>query len=412
MLPPRNTVNTLKHILVLFLIFTATSFLIACQSTAPTPDHGKKMLSRHSHANVDTWEPGKEGAFNIPTALNLKTIPDFDSVINDLLRKRVIYIGESHDQIAHHLTQLEIIKRIHAEEPNIAIGMEFFQQPFQLYLDEYIKGSIDEREFLSKTEFFSRWRIDYRHYRPIILFAREHAIPIVALDVLEEIQRKAGKSGIDSLNAQEKKHLPDHIDRSNKEYREFLLSIFNRHPTTDSQKFDNFIDVQLMRDEAMAQRTAEYMDRHPDKRMIVLAGGGHLVYGYGIPQRVTRRLVTDDSAIVLNGMMISPDPELADYMLLQKPLRLPRAGRLGVIMDSSKDDEVSIKEFSDNSPAKLAGVHAEDKFSSIDGLAIKSMSDVKYSLLDKKPGDKVMLTVKRKAWIGDAKDIKIEVKLY
>jgi uncharacterized iron-regulated protein len=406
-----NTVKALKHIPILFMIIAAVSFLTACQSTAPA-GHGKKTFSRHNHANVDTWEPGKKDAYQLPTALNLNTMPDFDDVINELLRKRVIYIGESHDQISHHLTQLEIIKRIHAEEPNIAIGMEFFQQPFQQYMEEFIKGDIDEREFLNKTEFFTRWRIDYRHYRPIILFAREHSIPLVALDVLEEIQRKVGKSGIDSLNSQEKKHLPDDIDRSNKKYREFLLSIYNRHPTTDSQVFDNFIDVQLMRDEAMAQATADFMDKHPDKRMIVLAGGGHLVYGYGIPQRVTRRLVKADSAIVLNGMMINPSPELADFMLLPKPLRLPKAGRLGVIMDSAENDGVIIKSFSENSPAKVAGAQAEDKFSSIDGQTIKSMSDVKYSLLDKKPGDKVMLTLKRKAWMGDAKDIKVEVKLH
>ncbi len=411
MLSRVNTINALKHALILFMMIAATSFLTACQSTAPA-GHGKKTFNRHNHANVDTWAPDKKDAYELPTALNLNTMPDFDDVINELLRKRVIYIGESHDQISHHLTQLEIIKRIHTEEPNIAIGMEFFQQPFQQYMDEYIKGDIDEREFLNKTEFFSRWRIDYRHYRPIILFAREHSIPLVALDVLEEIQRKVGKSGIDSLNPQEKKHLPDDIDRSNEKYREFLLSIYNRHPTTDSQVFDNFIDVQLVRDEAMAQRTADYMDKHPDKRMIVLAGGGHLVYGYGIPQRVTRRLVNADSAIVLNGMMISPSPELADFMLLQKPLRLPKAGRLGVIMDSAENGDIIIKEFSENSPAKVAGAQAEDRFSSIDGQTIKSMSDVKYSLLDKKPGDKVMLTMKRKAWMGDAKDIKIEVKLY
>jgi len=411
MLFPVNKVNALKYIPILFMIIAATSFLTACQSTAPA-GHGKKTFNRHNHANVDTWEPGKKEAYQPPTALNLNTMPDFDDVINELLRKRIIYIGESHDQISHHLTQLEIIKRIHAEEPNIAIGMEFFQQPFQQHMDEYINGSIDEREFLNKTEFFSRWRIDYRHYRPIILYAREHSIPLVALDVLEEIQRKVGKSGIDSLNAQEKKHLPDDIDRSNKKYREFLLSIYNRHPTTDSQVFDNFIDVQLVRDESMAQRTADYMDKHPDKRMIVLAGGGHLVYGYGIPQRVTRRLVKADSAIVLNGMMISPSPELADFMLLPEPLRLPKAGRLGVIMDSAENGNVIIKAFSENSPAKVAGVQEADRFSNIDGQAIKSMSDVKYALLDKKPGDKVILTLKRKAWMGDAKDIKVEVKLY
>jgi uncharacterized iron-regulated protein len=32
--------------------------------------------------------------------------------------------------------------------------MEMFQRPFQKTLDDYIKGAIDEREFLKNTEYF------------------------------------------------------------------------------------------------------------------------------------------------------------------------------------------------------------------------------------------------------------------
>ena len=38
--------------------------------------------------------------------------------------------------------------------------MEFFQQPFQPALDDYIAGKIDEKEFLKKSEYYLRWRIE------------------------------------------------------------------------------------------------------------------------------------------------------------------------------------------------------------------------------------------------------------
>lgn len=383
--------------------------LTACQSVPP--GHGMSSFSRHNHANMPTWDPDKPTPYEAPTAMNLRDMPDFDKVMFELVRKQVVFVGESHDRIEHHLNQLEIIKRFHAEHPKIAIGMEFFQQPFQVHMDDYINGAIDENEFLRKTEYFSRWRIDYRHYRPIIQYARENGIPIVALDVLEEIQKKVGKEGIDSLNEQEKKHLPDSIDRSNKEYRKFLQAIYNRHPRSDGQTFEKFIDVQLMRDEAMAQRVAEYMDRNPDRRMIVLAGGGHLVYGHGIPDRVARRLVDPAMAIVLNGFLSKPSKDLADFVLLPEPLKLPKPGRLGIIMDKAQDKQIIVSEFAGKSPANEAGAKLKDQIVRIDDQAIQYMSDVKFALLDKKPGDKVKLVLKRSSWLGDDEMINLDVTL-
>lgn len=402
--------------LTILLVFSGAALLASCQSV-PTSPHGKTGMrdKNHGHPHAETWEPDKPDSYKVPAALHLAAMPDFDDVIKSLLRKRFIFIGESHDRISHHLNQLEIIKRIHAVDPNIAIGLEFFQQPFQAHMDEYINGTIDEREFLNKTEYFSRWRIDYRHYRPIIQYAKEHSIPLLALDMLEEIQRKVGLKGVDSLTEDEKKHLPDKIDRSNEKYREFLESIYKRHPApaTDNKTFDNFIDVQLVRDETMAQNAVNYYNKHPEKRMIILAGGGHLIYGYGIPQRVTRRLPNIESAIVLNGLLNNkPSPDLADFVLLPEPLKLPKAGRLGVIMDKAESGSITVSGFSNDSPAKLAGVQNEDHFSKVDGINIESMADVKFALLEKRPGDKVILTMKRKGWIGSDKTIDVEVTLY
>lgn len=396
---------------LLYVLLAALGVGIVAACSSIPPGHGMNSFSGHDHGNTPVWDPLKPQKHQAPTSLNLRDMPDFDKVIFELVRKQVVFVGESHDRIEHHLNQLEIIKRIHAEHKKVAIGMEFFQQPFQIHLDEYIEGKIDEKEFLRKSEYFKRWRIDYRHYRPIIQYARQNGIPLLALDVKEEIQRKVGKEGINSLNEQEKKHLPDNIDRSNKQYRDMLQSIYNRHPRSDGQTFEKFIDVQLMRDEAMAQRTAEYMDRHPDTRMIVLAGGGHLVYGHGIPDRVARRLVDPDMAIVLNGFLSKPDKHMADFVLLPDPLKLPKAGRLGIFMDKSDNNHVIVSEFAEKSPASDAGAKLKDHIVGIDNHTIEDMSDVKYALLDKKPGDTVKLKLKRGSWVGDDKEINLEVKL-
>src|ERR1700683_3950275 len=97
-------------------------------------------------------------------ALNLNAPLALDALVTQLATDRVVFVGEIHDRYDHHLNQLEIIKRLHELDPNLAIGVEYFQQPFQKQVDDYIAGRIPEDEFLRTTEYFSRWGFDYRLY--------------------------------------------------------------------------------------------------------------------------------------------------------------------------------------------------------------------------------------------------------
>ncbi len=109
--------------------------------------------------------------------LDLSSFSTMEQIIPALADKRVVFIGEQHTRYDHHLAQLEVIRRLHALHPQLAIGMEMFQQPFQRYLDDYVAGSIDEQAMLRATEYYRRWRMDYRHYAPILRYAREHGLP-------------------------------------------------------------------------------------------------------------------------------------------------------------------------------------------------------------------------------------------
>jgi uncharacterized iron-regulated protein len=68
------------------------------------------------------------------------------------------------------------------------------------------------------------------------------------------------------------------------------------HPagkTTDPARFDRFFQAQVLWDETMADRIVQIPHRpmtdRRSKTIVVLVGQGHLVYRYGIPDRVDRR---------------------------------------------------------------------------------------------------------------------------
>ena len=388
------------------LVICCGGLLVACQ-TAVSPHARMGMPVGLGHAEAKEYKPGDP--LDPPQALDLSAIQSLDTLMPKLLEKRVIFVGESHDRLDHHLNQLDIIRRTYENSHELAIGMEFFQLPFQPVLDDYIAGKIDEKEFLRKSEYFQRWRIDYRNYRPIIRYAKEKGIPLLALDLSEELRKKIVRNEMDNLSAGEAAQLPKEIDRSNKEYREMMQGIFAMHP--DSTDFERFIEVQLSRDEAMAQTAATYLQQHPKSRMVILAGGGHMVYRFGIPSRLTRR-IDAPSVVVLNDSIKQYNSRIADYILLPAPVRLPKEARMGVVLDTSKIGQLSINEFADSSPAIAAGLKKGDRLLSIDGQPLAQMADLKIALLDKNIGDKVQVKVQRAGWFGAQKELDVEVLLY
>jgi uncharacterized iron-regulated protein len=335
-------------------------------------------------------------------------MPDLAGIIPRLAEKRVVYVGETHDQLAHHLTQLEIIRRLHKLHPRLAIGMEQFQQPFQHVLDDYIAGKLSEREMLRKSEYFRRWRIDYRLYAPILRYAREQQLPVVALNLPVELTDKVAHEGMAALSAAEQAQLPTGIDRSNKTYVQRLRKIYDRHPHNGAS-FERFLDVQLLWDEGMAQRAAGWLAAHPDYHMVVLAGSGHLAWGSGIPDRLQRRLPVR-SAIVLNDWNGDLDPGVADFILLTTPRTLPPGGRIGIFLQDDKKLP-TVENCIPDSPCVHAGLKRGDRLLSIDGEPVNNLTDLRLALWDKRPGDSVTLRIRRKHWFSAPQELSYSIKL-
>jgi uncharacterized iron-regulated protein len=332
-------------------------------------------------------DPASLGAVDLDTPLSL------DRLAAQLAVKRVVFIGESHDRYDHHLNQLEIVKRLHQLDPNLAVGVEYFQQPFQAQVDDYIAGRTTENEFLRATEYYEGWGYDYRLYAPIFRFAREQRIPVRALNVPTALPSAVAKVGIAGLSQQQRAYLPKEIGPADEAYRSRLRAVFEAHGAAKPEAFDHFVEAQMVWDEGMAESAAAYLNANQNRRMVVLAGSGHLAFGTGIPKRVERR-TNATYAIVLNGGS-EIEPLMADYLLLAKEQDLPPAGVLGVSLEE-KDGECRIRSLSPGEAGEKAGLKRGDVLVEIDGRKIGKTADVRVTLWDKKPGDRVRVNVRPK----------------
>lgn len=322
---------------------------------------------------------------------------------------RVVLIGEQHDAYAHHLVQRAVIEQLHQQQPNLTIGLEMFQTPFQPWLDQYIAGQIDEAELLAATEYYQRWRYDYRLYRPILAFAREQSIPLLALNVPAELTRQVAGGGFDAVKAPQQKWLPTPLPTASAAYRQRLRPIFDQHPVGKERSFEHFIAAQLLWDEGMAATAADYLQRYPERRLVVIAGNGHLAGTETLPDRLRQR-----SGATLQVILNDPEPPLttdqADYLLQPAVVELPPRGRLGILMEPT-DQGVIVSELIDNSAAAAAGVKQGDRLLTIAGRTIHSPDDVQIALLDTPPGRELQLEVMRTTLFGGQRQHALRVRL-
>ena len=316
---------------------------------------------------------------------------DFKKIVDQIRDKKIIFIGEEHDQPAHHINQLRIIEGLHKTNKKLAIGMEMFEKPFQQFINDYLSGDIDERKFLKKTEYFKRWALDYRLYRPIIDFAKENKIPVVALNADREIVKKVSENGVQALTEDERKRISEAMDFSDVKYRRLLKDIFDVHPGSEDKDFNLFYQVQILWDETMAESIDEFLNENPDYQIVVLAGNGHIAYGYGIPTRTYRRNGFQYSTILNDG---EEADDAADYKLLSEPVEANESPKLGIFVDNAGEG-VIIGGFAEESIAKGAGLKEGDKILSLDDVNIESVEDLKLNLLYKQNGDKASVRVLR-----------------
>ncbi len=268
------------------------------------------------------WIQGAEGRFSSDDIIDLHTAThlDFQSLIEKLAPNDLVFVGEIHNNAEHHLIQVQILQALMACCGPVDVAMEFFRTPQQPVLDSYLAGEMDEREFLKAVEWDTSWGYPYHLYRPLISLARENGSRILALNVPQELVKRVARVGIGGLTPEERDRLPLQIDLSVRAHREYVRNAYLMHPRTRIPSFEFFYEAQCVYEEFMAESLADYFieaGRH-HRKVVAFTGNGHLVYGFGIPSRVTKRIPVT-SVTILPFALTKETPlsnEIADFLWL------------------------------------------------------------------------------------------------
>lgn len=244
-------------------------------------------------------------------------------LIERLLAADLICIGETHDSELCHRVQLQIIKGLFACDERLGVGMEMFQRPFQNEIDRYFRGEITEEEFLKVTDYRQRWGFEWSLYRPIMEFCRKNGVPLAALNAPRELTRRISSAGYASLSDDEKNQLGS-VDFHVKDHRDYwyerLARMHGQSKATPEQKERSY-QVMTVWDEYMATSAAHFQIARNLRRMVVLAGSGHIERGFGIPARAVKRTrgkaVTVSIEVGTKAEKAATDP-VTDFVIVVK----------------------------------------------------------------------------------------------
>ncbi len=204
--------------------------------------------------------------------------------VDRLSAARIVLVGEHHDNVRHHEAQLRIIQALQRSGQAVAIGLEMFRRDDQALLDKWIAGKIGEEEFL--PYYLDNWNYGWDLYGPIFLYARQQGIPMVGLNVSRKITSQVANHGFGSLSREQQGQLENIACNVTREYRDFIRRAYGAHGH-GRMDFNRFCEAQLVWDSTMALNAVAFLEKHPRRIMVLLAGSGH-ARKMGIPTQIER----------------------------------------------------------------------------------------------------------------------------
>jgi uncharacterized iron-regulated protein len=335
-----------------------------------------------------------------------------DDVVNaELAQRRVVLLGEDHDDAEHHRWQLHTIAALHARQPRLALAFEMFPRRVQPVLDRWSAGELTEEQFLTRSDWANVWGHDPQLYMPIFHFARMHRIPMIALNVERSLVRRVGAEGWDAVPPAEREGVGAPA-AAPAPYLSFLYESYLAHlpeaqrprraPTDEDLRgvqFRRFVQSMQIWDRAMAQAIVERLSAGHTPLVVAIMGAGHLRSGHGVPHQL-RDLGIADAAVLLPwdvgqdcALLTAGVADLV-FGVEDRRAEAPERPRLGVMLDQSEHG-VTIRDVLKGSIAESAGARAGDVIKTVAGVPVKDAGAVIAAVRRQAPGTWLPITVQR-----------------
>ncbi len=389
-----------KKILALAIFILMISFLGGMdeEDKILTLELGNKRLKDKT---MDV-SPGK-----IYSAREGKPIP-FSKMIMEMKDCDFVYVGETHNSLPMHDIQLKIIQALYEQDRNVSVGLEMFPVGYQEAMNKWSMGILSKQEFIHESQWYVNWNFNFGFYEGIFKLTKDNKIPIYALNAPRKLITDIRMKGWDVLTEEEKEIVPN-PDLTHEEHRTLIRTIFGSTELPHQMKgkgmdmmFEGLYRAQSAWDEVMAFNAVRAHERE-DKRVVVLAGSGHLLYNLGINMRAYERSRKPFKTVVCieipeNGGSIPVSRTLADYVWGIPEEKRPVYPSVGLRLKKFEGLENLVIESQPISGVALnAGFEKGDIVLSVDGKTYFDINELRIYLSQFKWNDEVKFQLLRDA---------------
>lgn len=235
----------------------------------------------------------------------------------------VVVVGETHDDPVAHQLELYMLVALHRQtNGRCRLSLEMFERDVQPVIDEYLAGCIRERDLLQDAR---PWA-NYEDYKPLVEFAKETGVAVVAANVprryvgaagrdpraLKAIAGDRSEEGGVQWPPESRSYLPPlPLPKPSSAYMQHLLAdaavlrpeqvgleaTAGQCPYIGLSKRDGLLSPMLLWDAGMAYTIATSLEEHPDEVVLHVCGSFHCEGNHGIVEmlqayRPTTRTLT------------------------------------------------------------------------------------------------------------------------
>ncbi|MCB5230783.1 MAG: ChaN family lipoprotein [Candidatus Cloacimonas sp.] len=266
---------------------------------------------------------------------SLEKVITLDKLTKKLVDYDIIVFGDlsEYEELQH--LKIELTRKLHQQLGEIVISMEIFERNDQDTLDDYISGNITEEQFLHDVNIPVTYQYDYR---PIIEFAKEEGLSVIASNAPQDYVNAVGKFGLDVLYEDTDSYKPlyyaenmylEDLSYEGKFIEKTLSDPYAISDFTEeslSSVLSNMFEALVLVDDTMAESMIIYRKRFPGTKIIHFNEDFHSNEKIGVVTRLLRRDSTLKVA-VLSPILLRSDEKLqkakrlynvADYLILIK----------------------------------------------------------------------------------------------
>lgn len=355
-----------------------------------------------------------------------------------------ILLGERHDNPLDHQVQARLLASLAESGKKPVLGLEMLpRRRYDRQLAAFSKGRISLESLPEKLDWPRTWGFDFALYKPLFAVVEQYSLPAYGLNIPNEVRLGVSRRGLAGLTPSEKKELPAVITPPLPEQRQKLADFFRQHgammvrsrkaadtppgsragSTADSSRLaanraagmqgrpsivsgqqndplERFLLIQSLWDSTMAEQAVrlhrQYTKSGNASPVVIVAGGGHVEYEYGIAHRLR---TMQPGARILSVMPFSdrkPEAEAASLFYFSSASS-PMGGRprIGLTL-ARENDKLRVTAVADGSRAEKAGFQVGDILERAGSLRVQSAEDLHTAAQDaRKRGFPLTIAVQR-----------------